>query len=179
MILAGLTRKCRKHVFADLRPYTCPYPACPKAEEEFARRHEWMQHVLEQHWVTWKCPFACQEVFVSSKELKEHILQHHTVEVTGELDTIVIGTKKTKSLQQAIQCPLCLETLASMNQFQRHVGRHQTDLALFSLPRNQGESEDKQDGSDDESISASESEDNIQVRRTIFNMLSTLFILRD
>jgi len=33
-----------------------------------------------------------------------------------------------------INCPLCGEPLASFEQYERHVGRHQEQLALFSLP---------------------------------------------
>ncbi|KAM0377636.1 hypothetical protein ACHAPY_006815 [Fusarium culmorum] len=31
-------------------------------------------------------------------------------------------------------CPLCQENLSSMKDYQRHVGRHQEQLALFALP---------------------------------------------
>ncbi|KAJ4244353.1 hypothetical protein NW762_014480 [Fusarium torreyae] len=38
------------------------------------------------------------------------------------------------TFEDEIFCPICRETLCSMKEYQRHVGRHQEQLALFALP---------------------------------------------
>lgn len=52
-------------------------------------------------------------------------------------------------IQQGVSCPLCHETLRSVQQYQRHVGRHQEQLSLFALPSLDGDGE--ADGDDQDS----------------------------
>ncbi|KAF4964632.1 hypothetical protein FSARC_7474 [Fusarium sarcochroum] len=43
--------------------------------------------------------------------------------------------ERPKPANETAECPLCQETQSTLKQYQRHVGRHQEDLALFALPR--------------------------------------------
>jgi hypothetical protein len=59
-------------------------------------------------------------------------------------------SQKPVEIKQGIPCPICAEMMRSTSQYQRHVGRHQEQLALFALPT--VESDDK-----DERVSESDS----------------------
>ncbi|KAM0553411.1 hypothetical protein ACHAPJ_007426 [Fusarium lateritium] len=41
---------------------------------------------------------------------------------------------KSVKVEDGLSCPMCRETLHSIKEYQRHVGRHQEQLALFALP---------------------------------------------
>ncbi|KAH7223000.1 hypothetical protein BKA60DRAFT_668921 [Fusarium oxysporum] len=69
---------------------------------------------------------------------------------TRDLDTLVYLSQKPVEIKQGIPCPICAEMMRSTSQYQRHVGRHQEQLALFALPT--VESDDK-----DERVSESDS----------------------
>ncbi|WAO97151.1 Hypothetical protein NCS54_01486500 [Fusarium falciforme] len=40
----------KKHVFGDLRPYICLDKDCMNLEKKFSWRHQWMDHVKQNHW---------------------------------------------------------------------------------------------------------------------------------
>ncbi|KAJ5385564.1 hypothetical protein N7517_003475 [Penicillium concentricum] len=49
-----------------------------------------------------------------------------------------------------VDCPLCLSSILSGKQFERHVGRHLEELALFALPRYEEDDEEEAAISSDE-----------------------------
>ncbi|KAI1112311.1 hypothetical protein F5Y14DRAFT_273717 [Nemania sp. NC0429] len=53
-----------------------------------------------------------------------------------ELDAMILRCVQIRSLSplSPIKYPFCQDTLESLQQYRRHVGRHQVDLALFALP---------------------------------------------
>ncbi|KAK4229267.1 hypothetical protein QBC38DRAFT_508389 [Podospora fimiseda] len=109
----------KKHIYSDLRPYTCLVRDCVVApDREFGRRHEWMQHVQRNHWKTYRCPLAARQVW------------NHwaTAEATFKPTNPKIWSFK------CVRCPLCQEVLYSIKKSQRHVGEHQEQLSLFALP---------------------------------------------
>lgn len=77
-------------------------------------------------------------------ELKEHIEQRHReLFIPGEVDAIVEISQEKWPLDYTPSCPLCEELPSSVKSYQRHVGRHQAELALFSLPRDPNEEDIK------------------------------------
>jgi hypothetical protein len=46
-------------------------------------------------------------------------------------------------IKQGIPCPICAEIMRSAPQYQRHVGRHQEQLALFALPTVESDDRDE------------------------------------
>ncbi|KAI3581663.1 hypothetical protein IWW34DRAFT_804322 [Fusarium oxysporum f. sp. albedinis] len=121
-----------------------------------------------------ECPF-CHTIIVANtrSSWKERALQEAPVDGTREtdsleailmptgrshggsvttrnLDTLVYLSQKPVEIKQGIPCPMCAEMMRSTSQYQRHVGRHQEQLALFALPT--VESDDK-----DERVSESDS----------------------
>jgi hypothetical protein len=60
---------------------------------------------------------------------------------------------------QSEKCPVCQEIITSVKQYQRHVGRHQEDLALFALPSRAEDEEVEPDSEDKEWLSSEDSDD--------------------
>ncbi|EGU86053.1 hypothetical protein FOXB_03457 [Fusarium oxysporum f. sp. conglutinans Fo5176] len=129
-----------------------------------------------------ECPF-CYTIIVANtrSSWKERVLQEAPVDGTREtdsleailmstrvshagsvttkdLDALVYLSQKPMDIKQGIPCPICAEMTQSTSQYQRHVGRHQEQLALFALPT--VESDEKNEGGS-ESDSSAESMDMI------------------
>ncbi|TVY72739.1 Zinc finger transcription factor ace1 [Fusarium oxysporum f. sp. cubense] len=149
----------KKHVFSDLFPYICVELGCPAPDQDFQRRHQWADHVKKHHWKTWACKLGCDKTFDSSQDMKRHLEHKHseTAEMT-HLDSLLTICEKPKSENEPADCPLCGERQSSFKQYQRHVGRHQEDLALFALPHLPGE----EDGKNDESGFESEEQEELE-----------------
>jgi hypothetical protein len=92
-----------------------------------------MQHVLHNHWKSWKCALGCGEIFDSAGTARDHIISHDLRDLNV---TMLVDAGETQmSPNTASHCPLCGEQVASLKDYARHVGRHQKELALFALPR--------------------------------------------
>ncbi|KAI4225419.1 MAG: hypothetical protein L6R40_008367 [Gallowayella cf. fulva] len=89
------TKNWHRHVFVDLRPYSCLFQPCKTPDKLYSSRREWFAHVCGAH-------------------------------DTGDLS-----------------CPLCKISVGTTKLFERHVGRHLEELALFILPRDAGSDEDE------------------------------------
>ncbi|KAF5710471.1 zinc finger transcription factor ace1 [Fusarium globosum] len=153
-MMVSITSKIywKKHVFSDLSPYICVELGCPAPDQDFQRRHQWACHVKKYHWKIWTCKLGCNETFVSVQNMKRHLTQKHseTTELT-HLVSLLTMCERPKSEDERADCPLCGERQYSFKQFQRHVGRHQEDLALFALPHLPAGEDDKNEESDYES----------------------------
>lgn len=80
--------------------------------------------------------------------MKYHIKNAHAVATEStHLDSLLTLCEMPKPANESANCPLGNESLHTLKHYQRHVGRHQEDLALFALPQLPG----YQDNSDDES----------------------------
>ncbi|KAJ0140672.1 Damage response protein 1 [Fusarium oxysporum f. sp. albedinis] len=151
IIVANTRSSWNKHVYGDLRPYICLEKDCETPGRELSRRHQWMEHVRQIHWKLYSCPLAGELEFSSPSECIKHVSRSHGGSVTTRnLDTLVYLSQKPVEIKQGIPCPMCAEMMRSTSQYQRHVGRHQEQLALFALPT--VESDDK-----DERVSESDS----------------------
>ncbi|RYP77533.1 hypothetical protein DL771_001106 [Monosporascus sp. 5C6A] len=86
-----------------------------------------------------------------------------------DLDALAESSEIVSTLNRDFQCPLCKETSDSIKLYQRHVGRHQAELALFALPDIEDGDEDGSEQNDDliESDVSSHCSDNEQVAGNI------------
>ncbi|RYP18301.1 hypothetical protein DL765_004021 [Monosporascus sp. GIB2] len=151
----------RKHVYGDLQPYVCLEYDCVTPEREYPRRHDWIQHVKQSHWKAYKCPLGCELTFSTFIECKGHLEKTHQQKRTpGELDALAKLSEQPLDIAKGVPCPLCHDVLRSIQQYQRHVGRHQEQLSLFALP-----SLDMEDPDQDEAAS-SDSHDGNSVAST-------------
>ncbi|KAK3685899.1 hypothetical protein B0T22DRAFT_482821 [Podospora appendiculata] len=164
IILVTSKAAWKKHVFADLRPYVCLSTDCPLPDQDFRRRHHWVSHVKQLHWKTWTCPekgCAGSHHFESAMQMKSHILKEHpNASDSKQLESLLLLSEQPKSLGRSAECPLCHAVLGNFTQYQRHVGRHQEDLALFALPSLEADGSDQdRDEDEEEDVDKSELEE--------------------
>ncbi|KAF5237772.1 hypothetical protein FANTH_10647 [Fusarium anthophilum] len=178
MMISVLSRNhWKKHVFSDLFPYICVELGCPAPDQDFQRRHQWASHVKKYHWKTWTCGLGCNETFGASQDMKRHLARMHseTTDLT-HLVSLLAMCERPKSENEPADCPLCGENQSSFKQYQRHVGRHQEDLALFALPHLPGGEDEKNDEPDSESEGKesveSEEQDELKKARSYVTRLS-------
>ncbi|RWA11649.1 hypothetical protein EKO27_g3447 [Xylaria grammica] len=152
LISVSSTLQWKKHVLGDLRPYICLVQDCPTASREYSRRHEWMSHMFQKHWKSWVCPYQCGLDPTTETNLRQHITKIHGPATDMEIDVMVARCSQSRSISQSspVECPLCRDTLKSVQQYQRHVGLHQIDLALFTLPKIEDENEEPNERNEDE-----------------------------
>lgn len=122
-------------MLADLRPYVCLWEDCTAPGMEFTRRYEWMLHEMHNHRKTYNCPCSCGMSFRVRSQCRDHIDKAHPKAFPiSQLDTMLDLNARPMNEKEGSICPLCQENLSSMKDYQRHVGRHQEQLALFALP---------------------------------------------
>ncbi|KAF5685235.1 zinc finger transcription factor ace1 [Fusarium circinatum] len=177
MISVSSRNHWKKHVFSDLFPYICVELGCPAPDQDFQRRRQWASHVKKYHWKTWTCGLGCNETFGASQDMKRHLARMHseTTDLT-HLVSLLAMCERPKSENEPADCPLCGENQSSFKQYQRHVGRHQEDLALFALPHLPGGEDEKNDEPDSESEGKepveSEEQDELKKARSYVTRLS-------
>ncbi|KAK8113380.1 hypothetical protein PG984_013906 [Apiospora sp. TS-2023a] len=129
MIAVTTSSSWERHILRDLRCYICLHDDCPQVTQQFERRHDWIQHMREKHWRLWHCPAGCDTPFTSWRTFVAHMSESHgKTEITGST------ASRTRTHWISEPCPLCGELIRSAHSYQRHIGRHQVDLALFALP---------------------------------------------
>ncbi|KAI1746749.1 hypothetical protein F4782DRAFT_523557 [Xylaria castorea] len=153
LISVSSTHQWKKHVLRDLRPYICLAENCITASREYGGRHEWINHMYQNRWITWVCPYQCRLNSTTKTNLRQHITRIHGSKTEMELDTIISRCGQSTSPSLPIECPFCQDALGSVKQYQRHVGRHQVDLALFALPKIEDDEEPDEANGDQDTIS--------------------------
>jgi hypothetical protein len=124
----------RKHFYRDLRPYVCLAEDCRMPDRLYSRRREWVKHMELEHWRVWTCPLECSSMaFPNVTEFGHHVFDIHgsrySVEDLGALANLGSNSDPTKVRGN---CPLCIEAyLLNAKEYQRHVGHHLEQLALF------------------------------------------------
>ncbi|KAM5342085.1 hypothetical protein ACJ41O_015116 [Fusarium nematophilum] len=164
MIVSIDTRHAwKKHVFRDLRPYVCLSQACPTPDHLYLRRSDWATHMKREHWKAWYCPFGCPEEFDSAKGFQNHIKTAHKHDVSPEnIHMLENLSSRPDGAKAGGQCPLCCDLLVgSEKHYEKHVGQHLEDLALFTLPDigEDGSEDDEEDEEKEEEDVDEEDED--------------------
>jgi ankyrin repeat protein len=132
----------------DLQPYVCTFKDC--ILRPFSFRHEWFEHELVTHRKVWRCD-RCFETFMSAVDFRKHLERDHEGSHLAE-NQLNILTKKCEQCRTHLspfECPLCdawgkgLQRLngggdnivVTLEEFERHLGKHLETLALFAIPR--------------------------------------------
>lgn len=142
----------RKHVLSDLRPYVCTFDE--KCELKlFSNQHEWFSHELKDHRREWRCHFCTSSTFRSSKAYTSHLETNHSDSFAKDQLQALFDMSQRPLVQfSPSACPFCsdwevklravnqqvssLDTLlVTPHQFQKHLGAHMEQLALFAIPR--------------------------------------------
>ncbi|KAI4163263.1 MAG: hypothetical protein LQ342_003199 [Letrouitia transgressa] len=70
------TRSWTRHIFKDLKPYSCTFPDCRTIDRLYTSRTEWFFHVSNNHDVSnLQCPL-CKDSLISSKSFEHHVARH-------------------------------------------------------------------------------------------------------
>ncbi|EAU32780.1 predicted protein [Aspergillus terreus NIH2624] len=109
------------------QPFECPY--CRHIISIWKHK-DWARHIFRD-----LKPYIClftdcstpSRLYNSRRQWYHHLVEEHSLQ----------GDVATSSI-----CPLCRCEILSAKSFERHVGRHLEELALFVLPRNHDEDED-------------------------------------
>lgn len=150
MIVSIRTRgDWKKHVFRDLRPYVCLASSCATPEQLYLRRGDWIDHMKQDHWKAWRCPFTCSHLLHSKLDFLTHIKQSHPEGAFARnLDTLDSLSSQPDLAKAKGPCPLCPFNIASHTHYASHVATHVEQLALFALPTNQGADHSDEDDSE-------------------------------
>lgn len=119
-----------------------------------------MNHLRENHWTIYKCPFGCDSTFPSISECKDHLAKSHSHSgATAETDGLVKLATQSANMEAGHPCPFCNKVLNSTASYQSHVGRHQRQLSLFALPSLESNDGPDQDEDDHSLTQSTDSED--------------------
>lgn len=78
---------------------------------------------------------GCDECFESATSARNHLVDiHGDVSTQEHIESLAGIHEGVKSRDATADCPLCKESNLTIKEYARHVGRHQKDLSLFSLP---------------------------------------------
>jgi hypothetical protein len=133
----------KQHVYKDLHPYCCTFDSCTTAERLYDSRHDWFNHELEAHRASWQCVEGCDKTFPTRTSFETHVsTQHLDLASPSMLSALRDTSRKPAELSMRVRCPLCALSL-NLRTFQRHVGKHQEQLALFALPPKLDDTEDE------------------------------------
>ncbi|OQD62647.1 hypothetical protein PENPOL_c011G06806 [Penicillium polonicum] len=121
---------------ANGAPFECPYCFVIIT---IANRRAWARHVFNDL-MPYLCVFpSCptpHRLYESRREWFSHLQSQHSISETPNVH---------------VDCPLCVSSLPSGKQLERHVGRHLEELALFALPRSEEDDDEAPISSDEDS----------------------------
>ena len=132
----------RRHVFQDLRPYVCTFESCTKPNHLFESRHEWYDHEVRHYRREWYCA-KCTVAFPTIVKFTHHLKESHPALLVEEQEVSAqeVSAHCERALSVPQQCPLC--PLGSepytAHRLRSNLSRHMQQLALFTLPRLEGE----------------------------------------
>ncbi|KAK3946401.1 hypothetical protein QBC46DRAFT_276311, partial [Diplogelasinospora grovesii] len=163
MIVASSRSSWKRHVFRDLRPYVCLSKDCEALDQEFGERHQWMDHVLQCHWQIWHCPSSgCPQTFDSASSCEKHVINiHPNAFPASQIPPLVKLSERPMDLAEGVDCPICDQQLKTVKQYQRHVGAHQAQLALFALPSTGKDENTDSDSERPENLERGEGDDTV------------------
>lgn len=119
---------------ANGAPFECPYCFVIIT---IANRRAWARHIFNDL-MPYLCIFpSCptpHRLYESRREWFSHLQSQHSISETPNVD-----------------CPLCLCSLPSGKQLERHMGRHLEELSLFALPRSEENDDEGAISSDEDS----------------------------
>lgn len=76
IIEANSTRSWHRHIFTDLRPYSCVFEDCRWLDQSYPSRREWFTHVCGTHDLTEAvCPL-CKDFLRETKLFERHVARH-------------------------------------------------------------------------------------------------------
>ncbi|KAF1979278.1 hypothetical protein BU23DRAFT_441216, partial [Bimuria novae-zelandiae CBS 107.79] len=153
IVYVHTTAAWKEHVYRNLHPFYCTFEKCPMADHLYESRHAWSQHELEAHRSSWQCIEGCQGIFTTESDFEAHVCKLHIELASPHILTAKRTARKGANTAGHAKCPFC-DTRMAVRALQRHVGRHQEQLALFALPPNLDSTDDSVNEDDNDSTEA-------------------------
>lgn len=136
----------RRHVFRDLRPYTCTFTSCANPNKLYATGHDWIYHEMQMHWRHWVC-HMCDCPFDNKDLLVTHLNDKHPGSWTPrQLSAILEMSDRPIDESLILPCSLCKSEL-SIGGLLSQTAAHLEDISLFVLP-NYSEEDNEANSSD-------------------------------
>lgn len=136
-------------------------------------RSEWVMHMRREHWKSWQCPFGCNVEFDNAERFQQHVEESHQHGMHPDIINAWVNSNGFRNAAKAKgQCPLCFDfQISSEEQYEKHIGQHLRDLALFTLPDtgdkgNRGNLGNQTDAGDEKSDDEVEDEGNDNISGT-------------
>ncbi|KAI1196735.1 hypothetical protein F5X97DRAFT_202072 [Nemania serpens] len=125
----------KRHVFRDLRPYSCTFMECTNPNKLYTTRHEWKYHEMQIHRRNWVC-HKCDCKFEEKDVLVQHLRDNHSGNWTDrQLSIILEMSERPMDESVILPCPLCKSQLSLAKLFD-HLAAHMEEISLFVLPNN-------------------------------------------
>jgi len=122
---------------------------CRTPEKQYSHRDDWVNHMRQEHWRSWLCPFGCPQTSSTAHGLQQHMRNSHenqTDTYTHNHDLPQVLSSYADPDQANGQCPLCADyQITSEEQYSSHVSGHLETLALLALPNTSTEGREPND----------------------------------
>jgi hypothetical protein len=168
----------RQHVFRDLMAYSCTFEHCDAGL--FESRVAWKNHENAEHRRDWRCP-SCRRDFGTRVSVAQHVSVEHPATEDGLVYALITAASPQHASAKVSDCPFCddyharpdsihpgpvtiqhehswYDLSVSIDIYQRHLGRHMEQLALFAVPSVAADDDD--DEEDDNDTHDSDDDDN-------------------
>ena len=150
-------RAWRRHVFSDLRTYTCTHEACDL--RLFEDTYAWVEHELSEHLLQTTCPYCLTNIDKKSPSAFEtHLHSNHPSRFSAEqIPQLKNIATQEPELVPASLCHFCdwqamlrdrddsvprsTDVLVPVKRYRRHVGAHLEQVALAVIVTSQQDAE--------------------------------------
>lgn len=143
----GRGKVWRQHVLYDLQPYVCTYQGCPRPNELYRTRNQWVRHEDLAHRQCWRCFEHPDHVYTSESGLRSHWATDHAGTMTEEQIEDMVDVFSSTLIDDREHCPICFLKQPFANGMANHLANHLERAALFALPRNHPDPDGSEDGS--------------------------------
>ncbi|KAL8391070.1 hypothetical protein RB595_009900 [Gaeumannomyces hyphopodioides] len=124
----------KRHVFRDLRPYTCTFADCLTPSKLYATRRDWIYHEMQVHRRQWVCRF-CSEVATRRNDMAFHLTACHPGQFQENKRSVLVDmAERTVDEGSIDQCSFCPRSM-SVKKLVALMGGHMEELSIFSLSR--------------------------------------------
>ncbi|CAI6287069.1 unnamed protein product [Periconia digitata] len=138
----------KRHMFRDLRPYSCTFSECQNPEKLYATRRDWIYHEMQMHWRQW----VCEEhggIFHSREDALKHIAVAHNGLSQHQTAMLIEMWERQLDNMELVSCPLC-PSQRRLQIMHSHIAQHLESIALFVIPGDDNEEEEEETDESDE-----------------------------
>ncbi|KAK7953657.1 hypothetical protein PG988_014351 [Apiospora saccharicola] len=122
----------KRHVFRDLRPYTCTFADCSNPDKMYATRRDWAYHEMQMHRRQWSCTL-CPYKSTVRHDFATHLLESHKEQYRPNQVSLLLETSDRPMEENTPQECIFCHKQTTLKQLIDHTARHLEDLALFVL----------------------------------------------